>query len=160
VGVWRSCGKGARLGECRDRLAPPVLKLGAPLDVEVKLHVDEIPLISSTDDQYQPEGFLDVAWCDPRFSADLTAEGERRVYANQGAIDYLKGIWQPQITFINEVVRPVATISISRFLRMDARRFNEDVRSLSNPTLMSTVFRSIVKSSKVNLRPLPGIPGK
>ena len=103
MGVWRACGKGARLGECRDRLAPPVLKLGEPLDVEVKLHVDEIPLISSTDDQYQLEGFLDVAWCDPRLSADLTAEGERRVYANQGAIDYLKGIWQPQITFINEV---------------------------------------------------------
>jgi len=87
----------------KDRLAPPILKLGEPLDVEVKLHVDEIPLISSTDDQFQLEGFLDVAWCDLRLVADLNAGEEDRVYANEGAIDYLKGIWNPQITFINEV---------------------------------------------------------
>ena len=87
----------------KDRLAPPILRLGEPLDVEVKLHVDEIPLISSTDDQFQLEGFLDVAWCDLRLVADLNAGEEERVYANEGAIDYLKGIWNPQITFINEV---------------------------------------------------------
>jgi len=87
----------------KDRLAPPILKRGEPLDVEVKLHVDEIPLISSTDDQFKLEGFLDVAWCDPRLAGDLNAEEEDRVYANEGAIDYLKGIWTPQITFINEI---------------------------------------------------------
>ena len=36
----------------KDRLAPPILKRGAPLDVEVKLHVDELPLITSTDDHH------------------------------------------------------------------------------------------------------------
>ena len=87
----------------KDRLAPPILKRGEPLDVEVKLHVDEIPLISSTDDQFKLEGFLDVAWCDARLAADLNAGEEERVYANEGAIDYLKGIWNPQITFINEI---------------------------------------------------------
>ena len=87
----------------KDRLASPILKGGEPLDVEVKLHVDEIPAISSTDDQFQLEGFLDVAWCDPRLVADLDAEEEERVYANEGAIDYLKAIWNPQITFINEI---------------------------------------------------------
>ena len=87
----------------KDRLAPPILKRGEPLDVEVKLHVDEIPLISSTDDQFKLEGFLDVAWCDPRLAADLNAGEEERVYANEGAIDYLKGFWSPQITFINEI---------------------------------------------------------
>ena len=87
----------------KDRLAPPILKLGEPLDVAVKFHVDEIPLISSTDDQFQLEGFLDAAWCDPRLSAYLNAGEQERVYANEGAIDYLKGIWNPQITFINEV---------------------------------------------------------
>jgi len=87
----------------KDRLSPPILKFGEPLDVEVKLHVDEIPLISSTDDQFQLEGFLDVAWCDPRLAADLTVGEGERVYANEGAIDYLKRIWTPQITFINEV---------------------------------------------------------
>ena len=87
----------------KDRLAPPILKRGEPLDVEVKLHVDEIPLISSTDDQFKLEGFLDVAWCDPRLAVDLIAGVEERVYANEGAIDYLKGIWNPQITFINEI---------------------------------------------------------
>ena len=87
----------------KNRLASPILKGGEPLDVEVKLHVDEIPAISSTDDQFQLEGFLDVAWCDPRLVADLDAEEEERVYANEGAIDYLKAIWNPQITFINEI---------------------------------------------------------
>ena len=87
----------------KDRLASPILKRGEPLDVEVKLHVDEIPLISSTEDQFKLEGFLDVAWCDPRLAADLNAEEEERVYANEGAIDYLKGTWNPQITFINEI---------------------------------------------------------
>lgn len=87
----------------KDRLASPILKGGEPLDVEVKLHVDEIPAISSTDDQFQLEGFLDVAWCDPRLVADLDAEEDERVYANAGAIDYLKAIWNPQITFINEI---------------------------------------------------------
>jgi len=87
----------------KDRLSPPILKVGEPLDVAVKLYVDEIPLISSTDDQFQLEGFLDVAWCDPRLAADLNAGEEERVYANEGAIDYLKAIWNPQITFINEV---------------------------------------------------------
>ena len=87
----------------KNRLASPILKGGEPLDVEVKLHVDEIPAISSTDDQFQLEGFLDVAWCDPRLVADLDAEEDERVYANQGAIDYLKAIWNPQITFINEI---------------------------------------------------------
>ena len=87
----------------KDRLASPILKGGEPLDVEVKLHVDEITAISSTDDQFQLEGFLDVAWCDPRLVADLDAEEEERVYANEGAIDYLKAIWNPQITFINEI---------------------------------------------------------
>ena len=87
----------------KNRLASPILKGGEPLDVEVKLHVDEIPAISSTDDQFQLEGFLDVALCDPRLVADLDAEEEERVYANEGAIDYLKAIWNPQITFINEI---------------------------------------------------------
>ena len=87
----------------KDRLASPILKRGEPLDVEVKLHVDEIPAISSTDDQFQLEGFLDVVWCDPRLAADLDAGEEDRVYANEGAIDYMKGIWNPQITFINEI---------------------------------------------------------
>jgi hypothetical protein len=87
----------------KNRLASPILKGGEPLDVEVKLHVDEIPAISSTDDQFQLEGFLDVAWCDPRLVADLDAEEDERVYANAGAIDYLKAIWNPQITFINEI---------------------------------------------------------
>lgn len=87
----------------KNRLASPILKGGEPLDVEVKLHVDEIPAISSTDDQFQLEGFLDVAWCDPRLVADLDAEEDERVYANEGAIDYLKAIWNPQITFINEI---------------------------------------------------------
>ena len=87
----------------KDRLASPILKGGEPLDVEVKLHVDEIPAISSTDDQFQLEGFLDVAWCDPRLVADLDAEEDERVYANEGAIDYLKAIWNHQITFINEI---------------------------------------------------------
>ena len=50
-------------------------KRGEPLDVEVKL-----------------KGFLDVAWCDPRLAAGLNAGEEERVYANEVAIDCLKGI--------------------------------------------------------------------
>jgi len=61
-------------------------KRGEPLDVAVKL-----------------KGFLDVAWCDPRLAAGLNAGEEERVYANEVAIDCLKGIWNPQMTFINEI---------------------------------------------------------
>ena len=63
-------------------------KRGEPLDIEVKLPIDEIPLISSTDDQVKPEDFLDGAWCDPRLAAGLNAGEEERAYANEGTIDY------------------------------------------------------------------------
>ena len=86
-----------------DPLAPPIEAVGQPLPVQVRLHIDEIPLISGTEDHYLLDGFLDVAWCDPRLPATLDPGEEERVYANSAAQDFLGTHWEPQITFINEL---------------------------------------------------------
>ena len=86
----------------KEVLAPPLPANQGPLDVDVRLHVDEIPMIASTEDNYTLAGFLDVSWCDPRLATSLDPKENRRVLTNGGASDFLDGIWNPQITFINE----------------------------------------------------------
>lgn len=86
----------------KEALAPPLPVNQGPLDVHVRLHVDEIPMIASTEDNYTLAGFLDVSWCDPRLAASLDPKENQRVLTNGGASDFLDGIWNPQITFINE----------------------------------------------------------
>lgn len=86
----------------KEVLAPPLPANQGPLDVDVRLHVDEIPMIASTEDNYTLAGFLDVSWCDPRLAASLDPQENQRVLTNGGASDFLDGIWNPQITFINE----------------------------------------------------------
>ena len=86
-----------------DLLAAPTPAGGKPLAVTVQLHVDEIPEISSTQNNFTLNGFLDVAWCDSRLAAELLPQEQARAYANEGAVDFLKTHWNPQITFINEL---------------------------------------------------------
>ena len=86
-----------------DLQATPIPMGGPPLVATVKLHVDEIPLVSSTDNNFIINGFQDVAWCDSRLVAELLPQEQERAYTNQGAIDFLAKHWQPQITFTNEL---------------------------------------------------------
>ena len=86
----------------KEALAPPLPVNQGPLDVHVRLHVDEIPVIASTENNYTMVGFLDVSWCDPRLAAGLDPQENQRVLAHGGASDFLNGIWNPQITFFNE----------------------------------------------------------
>ena len=73
-----------------DLLAAPTPAGGKPLAVTVQLHVDEIPEISSTQNNFTLNGFLDVAWCDSRLAAELLPQEQARAYANEGAVDFLK----------------------------------------------------------------------
>lgn len=86
-----------------DLQASPMPVGGKPLRVTVQLHIDEIPEISSTQNNFLINGFLDVAWCDSRLAADLLPHEQERAYANDGAVDFLKTHWDPQITFTNEL---------------------------------------------------------
>jgi hypothetical protein len=109
----------------KDALAPPLPANEGPLMVDVHLHVDEIPMIASTEDNYTLAGFLDVAWCDPRLAASLAPHEKERVLANDGATDVLASIWNPQITFINEEGEAVGddlTLTINRDGRVELQR--------------------------------------
>jgi len=109
----------------KDPLSPPRPPGAGPLSVAVNLHVDEIPQIASTEDNYTLAGFLDVSWCDPRLATQLDSQEEERVFANDGATELLKSVWNPQITFINEEGEAVGddlTLTIERSGRVDLQR--------------------------------------
>jgi hypothetical protein len=109
----------------KDPLAPPRGPDAGPLNVDVHLHVDEIPTIASTEDNYTLTGFLDVSWCDPRLAAALDPQEEERAYGNDAALDFLKGIWHPQITFINEEGEAIGddlNLTINRAGRAELQR--------------------------------------
>lgn len=109
----------------KEALAPPLPANQGPLGVDVHVHVDEIPAISSTDNNYTLVGFLDVSWCDPRLVTSLDPQEQRRVLANEGASDFMSSIWHPQITFINEEGEAIGddlTLTIDRDGRAEFQR--------------------------------------
>jgi len=90
-------------GLLEDLQAPPIPINGKPLAVTVRMHIDEIPDISSTQDNFTVNGVLAAAWCDSRLAASLLPHEQERVYAQEAAGDFLTEHWDPQITFANEL---------------------------------------------------------
>jgi hypothetical protein len=109
----------------KEALAPPLPANEGPLSVDVHLHVDEVPVIASTEDNYTLVGFLDVGWCDPRLAASLDPQEKRRVLTNEGASDFMNSVWNPQITFTNEEGEAIGddlTLTIDRDGRVELQR--------------------------------------
>lgn len=74
-----------------------------PIPVGVNIHVNEIPVISDTYNQFQLDGLLTSTWCDSRVIREIPWGENKLVLFNSAAEDWLSEHWSPQLEFTNRV---------------------------------------------------------
>jgi Neurotransmitter-gated ion-channel ligand binding domain len=86
----------------RGASAPPPNPLGAT-EVGIGLFILEVVEVNEVDNTFTVESYMDNVWCDPR----RPASGERETYVEEVAKRQLGRGWMPDITFVNQVEKPV-----------------------------------------------------
>jgi len=93
----------------RNELAPSALQpprptnSKLPIPVGISLHVNEIPEISDTRNQFILDGLLTTTWCDARATTEQTNANDYQVLYGGAAEDWLNNHWFPQVEFANKV---------------------------------------------------------
>jgi hypothetical protein len=88
----------------QDLLQPPVRNGGKlPVPVGISLHINEIPEISDTRNQFQLDGYITTAWCDARATTDLGGAETLQVLYGGAADQWIEEHWFPQLEFANKV---------------------------------------------------------
>ncbi len=83
---------------------PPQQREGSQaIPVGVNIHVNEIPFISDTHNQFQVDGLLTSTWCDSRVISEIPESEKQLVFFNSAAEDWLSEHWSPQLEFTNRV---------------------------------------------------------
>ena len=71
--------------------------------VEIGLYVNEVTNVDASTNTFEVEGFLDLAWCDPRLAFEPAVTGvEEEIFLEKEAQLKLQKIWWPDITLVNE----------------------------------------------------------
>ena len=115
-------------------LAPPqpISKL-KPIPVGVSIHINELPSISDTHNNFQLDGLLTSTWCDPRIISDLPENEDKLVLFNSAAEDWMGSHWVPQLEFTNRVSEAfyqTQTITLHRSGAVERKaRFEEGLGS-------------------------------
>jgi hypothetical protein len=82
---------------------PRVSASKLPVPVGISLHINEIPEISDTRNQFVLDGLLTTTWCDPRATPESVDRDEHQVLYGGAAEDWLNTHWFPQVEFSNKV---------------------------------------------------------
>ena len=71
--------------------------------VEIGLYVNAVTNLDASTNTFEMEGFLDLAWCDPRLAFNPREIGvEEEIFLEKEAQVKLEKIWWPDITLVNE----------------------------------------------------------
>jgi len=72
--------------------------------VHIGLYVDQITEMDEGANSYKMQGFLDLIWCDPRLSFDVSETGTKvETYLEDDAFEKLNNMWWPNLEFVNEI---------------------------------------------------------
>ena len=74
-----------------------------PIPVGINIHVNKIPSISDSRNQFHIDGLLTSTWCDARITKELPENWNELVLYNNAAEDWLGSHWSPQLEFSNRV---------------------------------------------------------
>lgn len=74
-----------------------------PIPVGLNIHINEIPSISDTHNQFQVDGLLTSTWCDSRIIDELPKGEKELVLYNSAAENWIGEHWSPQLEFTNRI---------------------------------------------------------
>ena len=127
-------------------VSPPTVY--GPTQVGVGIFVQNLTDLSARDNSYEMEGLMGLLWCDPRLAFDPEdIDWPEEVFLEKDAAKELERIWQPDISFVNEIaprqieneeliIKPDGTTEyrerffVSLSTNFDMRRFPFDTQKL------------------------------
>ena len=142
-----------------------------PIFVDLAFSIAEITGIDVRNGRYQFQAYTEFYWCDPREAFDPSTSGEASVFAGSEALKRQEGMWNPHLSFVNEIsgiaarrrelsirydgrVRLRGYFSANLAAGFDLRRFPFDSQSL--PVQVGSLTWS---DDVVRLRVIPGAVG-
>ena len=142
-----------------------------PTFVDLAFSVTEITGIDVRNGRFQFQAYTEFYWCDPREAFDPSASGETHVFVGSEALKRQEGMWNPHLSFINEIsgiavrrreisirydgrVRLRGYFSANLAAGFDLRRFPFDSQSLPVQVGSLTWTDDVVR-----LRVIPGAVG-
>lgn len=142
-----------------------------PTIVDLAFNVTEITGIDVRNGRFQFQAYTEFYWCDPREAFDSALPGETQMFVGSQALKRQEGMWNPDLSFVNEVsgievrrrdysirhdgrIRLRGYFSANLASGFDLRRFPFDSQSLS------VQVRSLTwPDDVVQLRIIPGAVG-
>lgn len=91
-------------GESRDGTALSSPPVPLPVRVETGFYLLNLAAVNERAETFEADVYIDFTWHDPRLAfVSKTKEDGKKIYTEKAAEDTLKGIWWPEVEFVNTV---------------------------------------------------------